>query len=394
MKTTAMEAGKINGSEKKLYQESIRTAKQSLARETLDAFYRDALDYYHQRQYDEALELLDKIYAIDPYYEDIPTLRETITALKSSQDAKSTRKLVEGYMRQGDEAYRMGQNVRAISFWKQALTVNPSYGPAKKKLQQANHAIAQRQFEQGYLHYQANELEDALNCWSNAIAVDPSFKQRGLLLLMSKVELSLGRNQVQQLAGQAESQYDHRDLVGALTTYESLMALDPRNEEARRMAAKIKIQLGQAAFKSARQELADGRYPQATRDWEAAIRYGYEAQRSQEGIHEVERRMQEESKRKPVKPPAQPATTPTPSPAIPASPPPVPAQPVNPEEAMAHYRQGLAAIKTKDYHRAIEELEIASQLDPTNENIYVARERAKQEWTNSQGSGPTATPTP
>ena len=49
--------------------------------------------------------------------------------------------------------------------------------------------------------------------------------------------------------------------------------------------------------------------------------------------------------------------------------------------AEAHYRECLAAIRSKDYHRAVEECEIAGQLNPSEEHIYVARERAKQEWT-------------
>ena len=66
-----------------------------------------------------------------------------------------------------------------------------------------------------------------------------------------------------------------------------------------------------------------------------------------------------------------------------AAAPAAPTQPANPEEAMVHYRQGMAAIRKKDFHLALDELEIASQLDPSNERIYMARERARQEWTAS-----------
>jgi Flp pilus assembly protein TadD len=68
------------------------------------------------------------------------------------------------------------------------------------------------------------------------------------------------------------------------------------------------------------------------------------------------------------------------TPTVTAPPASLPAQPVNPEEAMDHYRQGIAAIRKKDFHLAMDELETASKLDPTNERIYMARERARQEW--------------
>ena len=75
MKAVAMDAGKISSSEKALFRQSIQTTKETVARETLDVFYRDALDAYRSGRYDEALELLNNIHSVDPYYEDVATLR-------------------------------------------------------------------------------------------------------------------------------------------------------------------------------------------------------------------------------------------------------------------------------------------------------------------------------
>jgi hypothetical protein len=54
---------------------------------------------------------------------------------------------------------------------------------------------------------------------------------------------------------------------------------------------------------------------------------------------------------------------------------------------MVHYRQILAAVRVKDFHRALEECEKARQFDPSNERIYVACERARQEWENMKAGG-------
>jgi tetratricopeptide (TPR) repeat protein len=391
MKAVAMDAGRISPAERKLYEESIRSTKKNIARETLDVFYRDALDFYRQGRYEEAQEWLEKIYSIDPYYEDVATLRQTISLLKTSHDIESKRGILEDYMRKGNQAQQAGQNVQAVKYWKQALTVNASYEPAKKKIAQVNHALAQKQYEAGYLYYHHGDLAEALDSWSNAIAMDPSFKQRGLLLLMSKAELALRRDRAGKLATQGSQQYAQKDLRGALQSYEELLTIDPRNEEARRMAAKIKIQLGQAAYKAARESLSQDMYAQAIKQWQESIRYGYEVQRAQRGIQEAENLVQREraAKAAPAKKPAkdpedqQAAQAPPP----PAAPPPV----INAKEAEAHYREGLAAIRNKDFHRALSELEIASQLNPNDEHIYVARERARQEW-NSANAARTAQP--
>jgi tetratricopeptide (TPR) repeat protein len=391
LKAVAKDAGKMSPSEQKLFSSSIQSTKESIARETLDVFYRDALDYYHQGKYSEALEVLDKIYSIDPYYEDVGTLRETITRLRDSHDIESKKGILQDFMRKGNAAQAAGHTIQAIAFWKQALTVNASYEPAKKKIQEANHAMAQKQYESGYLYYHHGDYDYALDSWSNAIALDPTYKQRGLLLLMSKVQILQQKDKIAKLAAQGSQQYASQDLTGALQTYQDLLSLDERNEEARRMSAKIKIQLGQAAFTSAQDSLSKGLYAQAIKQWQDSIKYEYEVQRSQKWIQEAEHRIQGDreaklaaSKPKPAAPPkaatevsAQPV-----APAVPQCPPPA----GNAEEASGHYRDGLTAIRSKDFHHALEELEIASKLNPCDEHIYVAKERARQEWSNASSN--------
>src|SRR3989344_1984827 len=111
MKAVAMDAGKISSSAKALFRQSIQTTKETVARETLDVFYRDALDAYRSGRYDEALELLNNIHSVDPYYEDVATLRETITRLKYSSDIESKRGILDEYMRKGNAARQAGRNV-------------------------------------------------------------------------------------------------------------------------------------------------------------------------------------------------------------------------------------------------------------------------------------------
>jgi len=44
-------------------------------------------------------------------------------------------------------------------------------------------------------------------------------------------------------------------------------------------------------------------------------------------------------------------------------------------------------MRAKDYHVALQELDIAAQLDATDEHIYMAHQRAQQEWTSAVGAG-------
>lgn len=379
------------GSDKALYQDSIQATKQSIAQETLGIFYHDALDYYQEKRYDDALQLLDKIYSINPQYEDVERLRVTIRKQLQNNQTEQNMDTIRDWMRKGDSALRAGQRMVAVTFWRQALAINPDYKPAQKKIQEVNQSLAKREVEAGYIHYHHGELEDALDSWSNAVALDPTYKQRGLLLLMSKVELQVKRDQVNRLAAQGFDQYQQGLLEDSLRSYQELSVLEPRHEEARRMTAKIKIQLGQAALKAAQSALKSHAYPEAVQQADkAAVLYGYEVSRAQAVKAEAEHAIQLASKpiepKKPVKPVV--AASSAPASAAPAGPP-VVATAVNPEEAQLHYRKGLAAMRTKDYHLALQELDIASQLDATDEHIYMARQRAQQEWSSASGPGGT-----
>jgi tetratricopeptide (TPR) repeat protein len=290
-------------------------------------------------------------------------------------------------MKKGNAALRDGQKTVAVSHWKQALAIDPDFAPAKKKIQEVNQALAKKEFEAGYIHNQHGELEDALESWSNAVALDPSYKQKGLLLLMSKIQLQVKESQINRLISQGQAQYHQGLLEDALLTYEELKTLAPRHEEARRMAAKIKIQLGQAALENAQSALKKGVYAEAIEQADVAVKYGYETPEAQAIKSQAERAIQSAGQKKEKKAVAK---TAAPQPPAKVAPPPV-TSPADAEEAMVHYRRGLSAIRNKDYHLAIQELDIAAQLDPTNERIYISRERARQEWSSSTvpaGSNP------
>jgi tetratricopeptide (TPR) repeat protein len=373
------------GIDKNLYQNSIQATKQSIADETLGSFYQDALDYIHDKRYEDALEQLDKIYSINPHFQDVESLRVTIRKKLQSTQTEATMDTVRDNMKKGDVALRSGQRVVAVNYWKQALTLNPDYGPAKKKIQEVNQAMAKKEFEAGYIHYHNGDLEDALEAWSNAVALDPTYKQRGLLLLMSKTEVQVKNDRIARLAAQGFDQYNQGLLEDSLHTYEELSAIEPRHEDARRMRAKIKIQLGQAALKAAQAALDNHNYSEAMQQADTAIKYTYEVTSAQA----IKAKAEQASKPKPKPPVETPLVKRTPpSPSAEEAPPPPAAatKPVNPEEAQMHYRKALAAMRTKDFHLALQELDIASQLDATDEHIYMARQRAQQEWAAASGS--------
>ena len=289
----------------------------------------------------------------------------------------------QDFIRQGDASLSKGLTLQALAYWKQALEKDPNNAVAKKKIDDTNKAMARRQFEAGYIHYKHNEMEDALDSWENAIAFDPTLKNRGLLLLMAKVELSLQQEQLTRLANQGYDQYQAGDLPAALKSYGEVLAMQPRHDEARRMSAKIKIQLGQAEFKAAQTAAANKQYASALDHYQASLGFNWEPVKSQAGIQEMNHQIALAKL-----PP--PAPKPKPKPKVSAPPPPdQPGGPdqsppaavaVDPKAAKDHYRAGLQAIRTKDYQRAVEELQTAQQLDATDERIYMALQRAKQEW--------------
>src|SRR5439155_22924253 len=88
--------------DKTLYEDSIQATKQSIAEETLGIFYHDALDYYHEKRYDDALQLLDKIYSINPHYQDVESLRATIHKKMQSNQNEENLGTIHDWMKKVD----------------------------------------------------------------------------------------------------------------------------------------------------------------------------------------------------------------------------------------------------------------------------------------------------
>jgi tetratricopeptide (TPR) repeat protein len=372
----------ISNNDKELFKSSVQSAKSSIARDMLDTFYSDAVGYQSDKRYDEALETYEKILSIDPDYKDVASRRQAILKMRTDAQNATVRHSASDLIRKGENAQKSGLTLQAIAYWKQALEKDPANASAQKKINDANKAMARRQFEAGYIHYKHNELEDAIDSWENAIAFDPSLKNRGLLLLMSKVQLGLEREQVTRLANQGYDQMQSGDLPASLKTYEELLKIEPRHDEARKNTAKIKIQLGRQEYKQAQEAAAAKRWQEALDHYQNSVDYGWEVPKSQAGIASMKHQI--ELAKLPPPPPPKPKTkskeklAPPPEEGPAQGPPPATA--VDPKAAKEHYRNGLAAVRSKDYQRAVEELQLAQQLDATDERIYMALERAKQEW--------------
>lgn len=377
--------GAFSNTDKDLFSNSVQTSKSSIARDMLGAFYEDGKDLERQKRYPEALDTYEKILSIDPDYLDVRSRRDNLVKSRETAASSQARQSAGALIRQGDQALAKGLSMQAISFWKQALSVDPNNAAAQKKISDLNKAMARRQFEAGYIHYKHNELEDALDSWQNAIAFDPTLKNRGLMLLMSKVELSLRREQISRLANQGYDQYQAGDLKAALASYKEVLANDPRHTEARKSLAKISNQLGAEELKAAKQAAAANQYAKALEHYKNSLDYGWEPVKAKKGADEMTRQI-ELAKLPPPKPhkPAteRPKKAVDPIPAAEIDKPDVPAEPkaVDAKAAKEHYRQGLAAVRNKDYQRGVQELELAQQMDSTDERIYMALQRARQEW--------------
>ncbi len=379
----------VSSADRSQYQDYINSTKSDIARDTeLEFKYQEAVELMNEKRFAEASSLLEQILTRDPTYRNAAKLRADIQKMQTDRQKQALSTSIREKMHQGDAARRSGNRIMAVNFYKEALSIDPTYASAQKKIQEINGELARKQFEAGYIHYNRNDLEDALDTWSEAIALDPTLKQKGLLTLMTKVEKTVRQDQVAKLAQQGYDQFSRGEAEPALDSYNALLRLSPRHEEARRMSAKLSFKLGQASLSQAKTLLARKDYAGAKAAAEKTIAYNWEVPSAQEIKAKAEKGLLPP----PPAPPSpagrrggtRPAPPPSPSEPPPPAPPPAP---VDPEKAMQHYRQILAAVRVKDFHRALEECEKARQLDSSNERIYVACERARQEWENMKSSG-------
>lgn len=374
------------------YRDTIKSTKAGFGRETeLEFLYADALDLFNARRYEESLNLLDRIVESDPSYKDAARLRATVQKTLKEQTQAANMTEIRQIMRDGDRAYRRGERIIAINTWKKALAIDPEYAPAKKKIQQTHKELGKKQLDTFYLYYneykkktERDVLETALEAGANAVALDPELKSTGLLPLMATLEQSLRKADAEKLAAEAYTRYTQGDLTGALEGYESVQAMAPRHPTAKQMTTKIRYELGQMALEEAQKALAAKKWEQARDKADEAIQYQWEVRAAEKIKADAERYA-----KAPPKPPPPPKTSTAPkvSPQTTPTPPPPEPKVIDRDKALSFYRKGLAAVRSKDFQAAVEHLEKAAYYDGTDELIYVALERARQERDGAKTAG-------
>ncbi len=216
--------------------------RRALEKPALEAA-RQAMDH---EDWAEAVDKLDAILARQPDHPQALALREKIRARMNKQYEKSKRESSDWYYAQGVLAYLDKDWMKAVDSWDQVISFNPDQVGLIAKIERAKDGLQAQEREDKarlYLSVAFESLKkgnytEAIANWQSLLALDPDNAQakEGVAQAQAALEDQRKRNQqdeVQKMSEQAMDAYIDRDMAKSRDLWNKILEIDPDNTLAR-----------------------------------------------------------------------------------------------------------------------------------------------------------------
>jgi tetratricopeptide (TPR) repeat protein len=384
--------------EKKKFLETIKLEKQKIQGTMLGNIYENALDYYHQGNYEDAKDLALKILSIDPNFQDAQMLLEASNQLRgSARPGMSEKLMIEDRFRTALSYYNEGRIVEAHTKMQEVVKLSPNNIKAKYWLARMKDDLKGYYSQKGEEAYKNRDLKEALDNYYNALLIRP--KDARTIEWITRIENELRQQKANDTLKGALEFYAQGRLKDAYEGLKRALEIQPGDSKAGKLLAEVKSEIENGYLAAGKKYYGARRYTEAIGEWDKAKPYtanmsylvklisrareqmkaegdekrrradeaarrvrAEEAQRAKE---EADRAKAEaEAKRKGVS--VEEVKKP---------------QGISEENRLAgqqHYMEGLKFFQNSNYEKARDEWTIARQLDPANADAATGLKRIEQ----------------
>ncbi len=221
------------GLKKKIYQ-----AKYRLKTKTAAKHFRQGLRAYKQKDYLTALIEWSKAHDIMPAYKELKKwlkrVNQKLTYAKNKRRTSQGRKSTapDNYFSQGLDYLKKGEYRKAINTWNKLLTQNPGDVQVKKYLKKAKKKMKEEiedLLQQAKMYWQGEDAASAVRMWRQILKIDPENQAAREHLKTNKENIGITAN---ALYLKGVKNYVENKLVEAISNWEDVLVLDPKNQKA------------------------------------------------------------------------------------------------------------------------------------------------------------------
>jgi tetratricopeptide (TPR) repeat protein len=385
--------------EKKKFLETIKLEKQKIQGTMLNNIYDNALDYYHQGNYEDAKDLALKILSIDPNFQDAQMLLEASNQLRgSARPGMSEKLMIEDRFKTALSYYNEGRIVEAHSKMEEVVKLSPNNIKAKYWLARIKDDLKEYYSQKGDAAYKNRDLKESLDNYYNALLIRP--RDVRTIEWITRIENELREQRANDTLKGALEMYAQGRLKDAYEGLKRALEIQPGDSKAGKLLAEVKSEIENGYLAAGKKYYGARRYPEAIGEWDKAKPYTANmayldklisrAREQMKAESEDKRRRADESARRVKAEEAQRAKEEADrkkaeeearSKGVSVEEVVKKPQGISEENRLAgqqHYMEGLKFFQNSNYEKARDEWTIARQLDPGNADAATGLKRIEQ----------------
>lgn len=385
--------------EKKKFLETIKLEKQKIQGTMLNNIYENALDYYHQGNYEDAKDLALKILSIDPNFQDAQMLLEASNQLRgSARPGMSEKLMIEDRFKTALSYYNEGRIIEAHTKMQEVVKLSPNNIKAKYWLARMKDDLKEYYSQKGEEAYKNRDLKESLDNYYNALLIRP--KDARTIEWITRIENELRQQKANDTLKGALELYAQGRLRDAYEGLKRALEIQPGDSKAGKLLAEVKSEIENGYLSAGKKFYQARRYTEAIGEWDKAKPYtanmSYldklisrareqmkaEADEKRRRADQAARRAKAEEEAR-AKEEADRAKAEAEAKRKGVSVEEVVKKPagVSEENRMAgqqHYMEGLKYFQNSNYEKARDEWTITRQLDPGNADAATGLKRIEQ----------------
>ncbi len=258
--------------EKKKFLETIKLEKQKIQGTMLNNIYENALDYYHQGNYEDAKDLALKILSIDPNFQDAQMLLEASNQLRgSARPGLSEKLMIEDRFKTALSYYNEGRIIEAHAKMQEVVKLSPNNIKAKYWLARMKDDLKEYYSQKGEEAYKNRDLKESLDNYYNALLIRP--KDARTIEWITRIENELRQQKANDTLKGALELYAQGRLKDAYEGLKRALEIQPGDSKAGKLLAEVKSEIENGYLSAGKKFYQARRYTEAIGEWDKAKPY-------------------------------------------------------------------------------------------------------------------------
>jgi tetratricopeptide (TPR) repeat protein len=255
--------------EKKKFLETIKLEKQKIQGTMLNNIYENALDYYHQGNYEDAKDLALKILSIDPNFQDAQMLLEASNQLRgSARPGMSEKLMIEDRFKTALSYYNEGRIIEAHAKMQEVVKLSPNNIKAKYWLARMKDDLKGYYSQKGEEAYKNRDLKESLDNYYNALLIRP--KDARTIEWITRIENELRQQKANDTLKGALELYAQGRLKDAYEGLKRALEIQPGDSKAGKLLAEVKSEIENGYLSAGKKFYQARRYTEAIGEWDKA----------------------------------------------------------------------------------------------------------------------------